>query len=290
MPNSINDDFLPNDNTYVIDAESATEMTRLLHQDRIVTQSMQGLFPERSDVSDLHDVLDIACGPGGWTLDVAHLYPKMKVVGIDISRTMIQYARAQARVQLLKNVTFQVMDASKLLEFPDNSFDLVNARTIMGFLSKKAWPQFLQECMRITRPGGIIRLTESETTITTSPAAEQIGGLGTLAFFRAGLSFSPDGRQVCITPVLGRLLHEAGYSNIQRRPHVMDFSTGAAGHEAMYQNYMVALKLMQRFLVKMGVTTDEEFEPLYQQMLVEMKEENFCGLWYLLTAWGTKPQ
>jgi hypothetical protein len=37
-----------------------------------------------------------------------------------------------------------------------------------------AWPVLIQECMRITRPGGIIRLTEFDTYGTTnSPAVEK---------------------------------------------------------------------------------------------------------------------
>ena len=54
-----------NENTYILDAESATEMARLINQDRMLTEGMGGLFPERDDVSSMHDILDIACGPGG---------------------------------------------------------------------------------------------------------------------------------------------------------------------------------------------------------------------------------
>jgi len=61
----------PDENNYFIDAESATEMTRLINQDRLFTENMGGLFPERNDVSSMHDILDIACGPGGWVLEVA---------------------------------------------------------------------------------------------------------------------------------------------------------------------------------------------------------------------------
>ena len=84
----------PSENTYILDAESGTEMARLMKQDRLLTQGMGGLFPERDDVSSMHAILDIACGPGGWVLDVAYAYPKIEVVGIDISNTMIEYARA----------------------------------------------------------------------------------------------------------------------------------------------------------------------------------------------------
>src|SRR6266566_3980781 len=131
---------------------------------------------------------DIACGPGGWALEVADRYPYIKIVGIDISKSMIEYARALAKAQKLKNVEFLVMNALKPLDFPNASFDLVNARFIHSFMPPHAWPVLLQECLRVCRPGGIIRLTEAETAITNSPASEKMAGMLTLALKKAGRS------------------------------------------------------------------------------------------------------
>jgi hypothetical protein len=57
--------------TYVIDAESAAEMSRLLEQDRLLTSHLGGLLPERTDLAPMQWVLDLACGPGGWAQAVA---------------------------------------------------------------------------------------------------------------------------------------------------------------------------------------------------------------------------
>lgn len=54
------------ENTYVIDAESAAEMARLMRQDQLMTAGMGGIFPEQIDLSGVQRVLDLACGPGGW--------------------------------------------------------------------------------------------------------------------------------------------------------------------------------------------------------------------------------
>ena len=160
------------ENTYILDAESATEMARLSKQDRLITKGMGGLFSERDDIAGRHDILDIACGPGAWVIEVAYSYPHIHVVGGDISRTMITYARTQASVQGLTNADFYVMDVLKRLDFPDNSFDFVNARLMAAFMPIEAWPGFMQECLRITRPAGIIRLSECEMALTNSPAFE----------------------------------------------------------------------------------------------------------------------
>ena len=274
---------------YFIDANSPAEMARLTQQDRIVTKHMGGLLTEQVDPSRLHDILDIACGPGGWVLDLAFMYPESEVTGIDISEVMIEYACTQAQVQNLENTKFLVMDALKPLQFSDSSFDLVNARMIHGFVPKLMWPALLAECRRILRPGGILRLTQDEKPITTSLAFEQFSALGTQAVFAAGQSFSPDGRLVCVTTMLPRLLRDAGYQNVQYRAHAIEFSSGSQEHQALVQNWRVAFKLLQPFLVRMKVAQQEVAENLYQQLLEEVQREDFCGLWYFLTAWGIVP-
>ena len=63
------------EDTYVIDPESGTEMARLINQDHLVTKYIGDLFPQDVDPSTLHQVLDLACGPGSWILDAAFAYP-----------------------------------------------------------------------------------------------------------------------------------------------------------------------------------------------------------------------
>src|SRR5581483_214109 len=80
-----------NQNTYVIDDKSGAEMARLLDQDRLMTREMGGLFPEREDLAGISRILDVACGPGGWTQEVAFAHPEIDVVGVDISSAMIEH-------------------------------------------------------------------------------------------------------------------------------------------------------------------------------------------------------
>jgi ubiquinone/menaquinone biosynthesis C-methylase UbiE len=277
------------ENTYFIDAENAAEMARLTVQDRLTTKSMGGLFPEQQVLSAIHDMLDIACGPGAWVLDVAQAYPETRVTGVDISRLMIAYAQAQAREKKLNNASFQVMDVLKPLAFADNSFDLVNARFITGFMSKAAWPMLVQECKRILRPGGILRLTECESPLTNSEGSERMYEMLAQALVRAERIFSVDGRNIGITPVLARLLYDAGFLNIQKKAHVIDYSFGTEAYSGCYQDLRTFLKLLQPFFVNMGVATQEEANHLYLQTMEEMQSEHFCGIFFFLTAWGTKP-
>ena len=277
-------------NTYILDQQRGEEMARLLQQERLLTDVMHGLFPVEMDVLPVHTVLDIACGPGGWVLDVARAYPHMHVTGFDIDRMLVDFGRTQAMAYHLDNAHFRVMDATKALKFPDASFDFINARLLVGFMLPQKWPKLLQECVRMVRPGGILRLTECEVAITSSPASEQLYGLLTQALKRAGQSFSPDGRTAGITPVLRRLLRDAGCHQLMHAAYAVDFSYGSEVYSGAYEDFQAAFKLIQPFFIRTGVATEEEIAPLYQQALLEMQQPDFCGIWYYLSVWGMKPE
>jgi SAM-dependent methyltransferase len=281
-------DSSTNGNVYFNDPESVAEMARLLDQDRLITRGMGGLLAERdNNFSGLHRILDVACGPGGWAQEVAFAHPDLEVVGFDISQAMIDYARAQARVQGLNNVSFRVMDMLAPLDFPEQAFDLVNARFI-NFLPATGWSKLMQELGRITRPGGIIRLTESEWWyFSTSPALENLNAL-IIAALKVQGSFSSTGRFTGSLPLLGRLLREAGCVNIQQQSHVIDFSVGTDFYEGFRRDASVVFKLFQPYIVKLGVATQEKVNQLYEQMMLEMIEEDFRGLMFPLTVWGEK--
>ncbi|MGH2496581.1 MAG: class I SAM-dependent methyltransferase [Ktedonobacteraceae bacterium] len=278
-----------NKNTYIMDAQSAEEMARLLLQDRLISEAMGGLFPAQLDLARLHDVFDIACGPGGWILDVAREHPEMECTGIDIDRMLVDYGRAQAAAFGFDNAHFRVMDATKPLKFLDVSFDFVNARLLFGFMLPQKWPKLVEECFRILRPGGIIRLTECEAALTNSSGFEHLAGHLGRALKLAGQSFSSDGRTIGVTPMLRRFLRDVGCQYLQHTAYAVDWSHGADAYEATVQNFFTGFELVQPFLVKMKVASEDELEELYEQALVEMRSRDFCGVWYYLSVWGSKP-
>jgi ubiquinone/menaquinone biosynthesis C-methylase UbiE len=273
--------------------DSGAELARLVEQEHALAKALGGLLPEHPDPSTFlapfHRLLDAACGSGGWVLSLAQAYPHLQVMGFDIDARMIAYANTQAQVGGLTNASFQVMDARQPLDYPADFFDLVNARWLGGIGPDK-WTSAIREFLRITRPGGTIRLTETETfSLTNGPAFEKLSSLFTQALKRAGLSLSPDGRSYGITPMLGRFMRDAGCQNIQRKPFVVDWSAGMEAHDVIAEDIRVLIKLLQPFLIKTSITTQEEFNRLYQEAELEMLSDDFCALWNFLTVWGEKP-
>ncbi len=274
---------------FVADPESSETMTWLLNADTILTKGMGGTLPELGDFTGIERVLDIACGPGGWALEVAREHPEVDVTGFDISESMIRFAKALATSRGYGNISFLVMDATQPLQFEDASFDLVNARTLFGVLAPRDWPRLLAECKRILRPGGIIRLTEPEAPVSTSPALNALWEMAIKSFVVSKRSFSRDGRHLGITLALKPLLREAGFEHISHLGHVLDISSAAEDAEGYRVNFRYAIKLVEPFYLKLGLTTEEEFEPLYNQMLAEMLADDFSGYWMYVTVYGEKP-
>ncbi len=277
---------------YFIDAESTAETARLMYQDRLTTKQMGGVLSEHSPqkIASLRNVLDLACGPGGWAIDLAYTAPKAQVVGIDIGAGNIAYAQSQAHAQGLDNVRFQVMDILKPLDFPDNSFDLVNARLLFGFMPKHAWVPLAQECQRILKPGGIMRFTEIGDGASTSLACSELNTKLSKALFLTGQSFSPNGQTLGIAPMLGHFLLNAGYVSLNRAAAAVDASANMDAHWQFYQNFKVLNRLLKPFMLRMGTTSSEEFEQLYEQALEDIESDSFCALSFILTAWGEKPK
>jgi len=124
---------------YFLESESRAEMARLLEQEAFLNQALGELLPEQPEyLKHSHAVLDMACGPGGWILEVAKAYPHIEASGVDVSRLMIEYANEQAQALDLPNAHYLQMDISRPLSFPDASFDLINSAISSGFWLRPA--------------------------------------------------------------------------------------------------------------------------------------------------------
>jgi ubiquinone/menaquinone biosynthesis C-methylase UbiE len=278
-----------NTKTYIFDSDSSAEMARLINLDHFMTQSMGGSLSGIDNPSSLHHVLDVACGPGGWALDVAHTLPQAEIAGIDISKPMIDYAYARAQSLLLTNVSFGVMDITEPLEFSDDTFSLVNARFLFTVLKREAWPPLLSEYFRITQPEGIIRQAELVAVSTTSAALLKQYSLLSRYLYLNGHGFSPDGTTIGVEAVLSHLLKQVGFTNIRHMVNVQDFSQGVPDWIEGYRYHEVLGLSMLPLFVKQNLITQEEADRLHQQTMVDMLGDEYGFMAYIHTILATKP-
>ena len=275
---------------FVQDRENVEELTRMQIQDHLMTASMGGVLPEQPDPTIFGSVLDVGCATGGWLIEAAKAYPTMReLVGIDINSKVVAYARAQAEAERLSDrMQFRTMDALRMLEFPNGSFDLVNQRAGASYLRKWDWPKLLQEYQRVTRAGGVIRITEGDLIVeSSSPALSRLFELLLQAFYQAGHVFTPESDGV--TSQLAHLLTQHGLTEVETRTHRLQYHAGTAEWHRFFEDMRLIFRTIVPFLRKWSQVPND-YEAIYQQALAEMQQPDFVAAAGMLTAWGRKPE
>lgn len=281
---------IESENSYIFDPENASEIARLRERNDVLKKALGGLFPERTDLAGITRILDVGCGPGGWVVDVAHSYPDTKVVGIDINKTMLDSARDLAQQRsTLTNVKFIKMNVLHPLEFPDHSFDLVNMRAALEYIPRANWHALLNECYRITKPGGILRLTESDRIAhTNSHAFEAYHSFYSRMLYKGGYGFSPDGQTFGMTPMLEKLLRDVGCLHTDMKSYALDISYNTKLQKDYRRLIEGRFDKVQHLLLEKGLETPEKLADLYKKLLDDLVQKTFCGVIYVLIFCGTK--
>ena len=113
------------------------------------------------------DLLDVGCGPGTLTADLAVRVAPGRVLGLDASADPLDEARGAAERAGVE-VTFAVGDVYAL-DLPDASFDVVHAHQVLQHLTDPV--AALREMARVCRPGGVIAVRDVDyATFTWFPA------------------------------------------------------------------------------------------------------------------------
>ncbi len=109
-------------------------------------------------------LLDVGCGPGTITVDLASIVEPGHVTGIDRSAEVIEKARADVGSNGPGNVTFAVGDVYAL-GFEDDCFDVVYAHQVLQHLTDPV--AALREMRRVLRPGGLLAVRDADYSAFT---------------------------------------------------------------------------------------------------------------------------
>jgi ubiquinone/menaquinone biosynthesis C-methylase UbiE len=107
-------------------------------------------------------VLDVGCGPGTITLDIARRVAPGRVVGLDPSAEVIDQARRDS--DGTDNVEFTTGDVYAL-DFADASFDVVHAHQVLQHVPDPVGA--LREMRRVCRPDGVVVARDSDYSAFT---------------------------------------------------------------------------------------------------------------------------
>jgi len=120
------------------------------------------------------EILDVACGTGDLTLELARRLPDARVVGMDLTPEMIRRARRRAARAggPAETIQFDLGDMSALT-YRDSQFDLVTA----GYALRNA-PDLtatIAELHRVLRPGGVLGILDFSRSDAPAISAAQVG-------------------------------------------------------------------------------------------------------------------
>ena len=77
-------------------------------------ESMLKLYMDRADIKDGHEVLDLGCGWGSFSLYVAERYPNINITSVSNSSDQIAYIKNEAHKKDLLNIKAFRMDVNNL--------------------------------------------------------------------------------------------------------------------------------------------------------------------------------
>jgi ubiquinone/menaquinone biosynthesis C-methylase UbiE len=126
------------------------------HAARTATSSAAYLLPHLEPGMDL---LDVGCGPGTVTLDLAAVVAPGRVIGLENVEAPLLAAREAATARGDETTSFGVGDALAL-PFADDSFDVVHAHQVLQHLTDPVTA--LHEMRRVCRPGGWVAARDAD--------------------------------------------------------------------------------------------------------------------------------
>jgi ubiquinone/menaquinone biosynthesis C-methylase UbiE len=117
---------------------------------RIVVPAALGLAPLPEEA----DVLQVGCGGGFETVEIARRKPNWNILGTDLDERIVELARVRTDVS---SVRFEVADATAL-PYPSGSFDVAFSALVWHHIPD--WRAATAELARVLRPGGTLVLLD----------------------------------------------------------------------------------------------------------------------------------
>ncbi len=104
-------------------------------------------------------LLDVGCGPGTITADLAALVAPGQVTALEYTADALDLARAEVSARGQANVAFAVADVHDL-DLANDRFDVVHAHQVLQHVGDPV--RALREMRRVCKPGGLVAARDSD--------------------------------------------------------------------------------------------------------------------------------
>jgi ubiquinone/menaquinone biosynthesis C-methylase UbiE len=229
--------------------DSPAEVRHLVEQANVYAEEASELL-DRIGIEPGSTVIDVGCG----VLGVVHVLaervgPDGRVVGLDREERMVESGRRLAEERGLE-VEFVQADATAT-GLPDDSFDLVHARTLL--LNVHNPQEIVTEMVRVAKPGATIALQEPDAAAwgcdPPHHAFDVLRGAILNAYRHTGKDFNI-GRRI------GRILREAGCADVRIRATARVTQPGE-----YYQTFVLAIaELVREVIIEANELTAHELD------------------------------
>ncbi|KAL8293451.1 hypothetical protein RQP46_000152 [Phenoliferia psychrophenolica] len=105
-------------------------------------------------------ILDVGCGPGTITVDLAEIVHEGHVTGLEYAPDVLVGAKKLAGERGVSNVDFVTGDVHNLASIADGTFDVVYAHQVLQHVGDPV--QALREMKRVCKVGGIVAARDSD--------------------------------------------------------------------------------------------------------------------------------
>jgi ubiquinone/menaquinone biosynthesis C-methylase UbiE len=245
-----------------------------------VMQATTSLLFERVGITEGMTCLDVGCGSGAVTLELARrVGPCGRVVGADLDQTKVDLAGQEAEALGISNAEFCVLD---IRDCPARyQVDVVYARFLLTHLQN---PERLIKTFRqCLRPGGMVIIEDIDFSgyfvFPSSRAFERFHDLYSRAVQKRG----GDPNMGLRVPLM---LKEEGFAEVEM---AIVQPAGMAG-EAKLLNPLTMENISQA-VIEEGLATGEEVAEIIQELYAYAADDKtIAGAPRVIQAWGRRPE
>jgi SAM-dependent methyltransferase len=207
-------------------------------------------------------LLDLGCGPGTITADLARYVAPGTVTGVDAEPDVVEQARQHAAGIDGINITFETGDVYAL-RFEDATFDVVHAHQVLQHLTDPV--AALTELRRVLRPGGVLAARDSDYgAFTWSPCDPLLD-----RWVQLYLDITRrNGHQARIGPALLGMAHQAGFEDVTVTSSTWTFADAETRSwwGGLWADRVRYTRMAEQ-AVAYGLSTTEELEDIAQAFL-----------------------
>jgi SAM-dependent methyltransferase len=252
------------------------ERLRLLSR---IMRPTSGSLLDRLDLRDGLACLDVGCGGGDMTVEIAQrVSPHGRVVGVDLDDVALALARGESAERGVANVEFHRGDVHDAA--PVAAFDVVYARFLLTHLRDPA--AAVRSFFASLRPGGTVAVEDIDFTghftYPDSAASRRYQELYCAIVRRRGAD--PD-----IGPRLPSLLKSAGFERIETTAVQ---PIGMEGEVKLMNP--VTMENIADAVLQEGLATRAEIDDLVEELYaIAADRETVAGVPRIVQAWGRRP-